>query len=109
MKNENDQFGKFTQPGEVRIVRTLPGPIERVWDYLVDPEKRARWFAGGPMEPRQGGKVELISPSNGHVGVREAPTPVEKDAYIRGTIAKVIPGEGVIVRCEGALVQGIFG
>jgi hypothetical protein len=56
-----------------------------------------------------GGKVELISPSNGHVGVREAPTPVEKDAYIRGTIAKVIPGEGVIVRCEGALVQGIFG
>lgn len=60
MKNENDQFGKFTQPGEVRIVRTLPGPIERVWDYLVDPEKRARWFAGGPMEPRQGGKVELF-------------------------------------------------
>lgn len=55
------------------------------------------------------GKVELISPTNGHVGVREAPTPVEKDAYIRGTIAKVMPGEGVIVRCEGALVQGIFG
>ncbi len=55
------------------------------------------------------GKVELISPTNGHVGVREAPTPVEKDAYIRGTIAKVIPEEGVIVRCEGALVQGIFG
>jgi uncharacterized protein YndB with AHSA1/START domain len=43
----------------VRIVRLLPGPIERVWDYLTDPEKRARWFAGGPMEPRQGGKVEL--------------------------------------------------
>ncbi len=60
MKNENDQPGKFTQPGEVRIVRTLPGPIERVWDYLVDPEKRARWFAGGPMEPRKGGKVELF-------------------------------------------------
>lgn len=60
MKNENDQLGKFTQPGEVRIVRTLPGPIERVWDYLVDPEKRARWFAGGPMEPRKGGKVELF-------------------------------------------------
>jgi uncharacterized protein YndB with AHSA1/START domain len=60
MKNENDEPGKITQIGEVRIVRTLPGPIERVWDYLVDPEKRARWFAGGPMEPRAGGKVELF-------------------------------------------------
>lgn len=57
MKNENEQLGKFSTPAEVRIVRTLPGPIERVWDYLVDPEKRSRWFAGGPMELRPGGKV----------------------------------------------------
>jgi uncharacterized protein YndB with AHSA1/START domain len=56
----NEELGRFTQPGEVRIIRTLPGPIERVWDYLTDPEKRARWFAGGPMEPKQGGKVELF-------------------------------------------------
>src|SRR5580692_10995794 len=27
----NDQPGKFTSPTELRIVRTLPGPIERVW------------------------------------------------------------------------------
>jgi len=55
--NTNDQYGKFTGPGEVRIVRTLPGPIERVWQYLTDSEKRARWFAGGVTEPRAGGKV----------------------------------------------------
>jgi uncharacterized protein YndB with AHSA1/START domain len=60
MKNENDLPGKFTPPGELRIVRTLPGPVERVWEYLVDPDKRARWFAGGPIEPRKGGKVELV-------------------------------------------------
>jgi uncharacterized protein YndB with AHSA1/START domain len=59
MKPNNDAYGEFTQPGEVRLVRTLPGPIERVWDYLVDPAKRARWFAGGPMEPRAGGKLRL--------------------------------------------------
>lgn len=58
MKN-NDQLGKFTGPAEIRIVRTLPGPIERVWQYLTDPEKRARWFAGGPMEQRAGGKMRL--------------------------------------------------
>ena len=51
--------GQFRGPAEVRFVRTLPGPIERVWAYLTDPEKRARWLAGGPMEPRVGGKVQL--------------------------------------------------
>lgn len=56
----NDQLGTFTGPGEVRLVRTLPGPIERIWEYLTDPVKRARWFAGGPMEPKQGGKMELF-------------------------------------------------
>ncbi len=56
----NDQKGTFTNRGEVRLVRTLPGPIERVWEYLTDPAKRARWFAGGPMEPRVGGQIELF-------------------------------------------------
>ena len=55
----NDQPAQFVGDAEVRLVRTLPGPIERIWDYLTDAEKRSRWFAGGPMEPRQGGKMTL--------------------------------------------------
>jgi uncharacterized protein YndB with AHSA1/START domain len=55
----NDQPGTFNSPAEVRLVRTLPGPIERIWNYLTDPDKRARWLAGGPMEPRQGGRFTL--------------------------------------------------
>src|SRR3954470_20910298 len=55
----NEQPGEFTSPAEIRMVRTLPGPIERVWEYLTDPEKRSRWFAGGPMEPRKGGAFTL--------------------------------------------------
>lgn len=55
----NEQPGKFNGPAELRFVRTLPGPIERVWQYLTDPEKRARWFAGGPMEQKVGGKMRL--------------------------------------------------
>ena len=35
----NEQYGKFTGAGEVRLVRTLPGPIERIWEYLTDPGK----------------------------------------------------------------------
>lgn len=55
----NDDPAEFRGPGEVRLVRLLPGPIERIWEYLADPEKRRRWFAGGPMEPRAGGRVIL--------------------------------------------------
>jgi uncharacterized protein YndB with AHSA1/START domain len=57
---DNHAHGTFSAPGEVRLVRLLPGPIERVWDFLTVPEKRARWFAGGATEPRPGGKVELF-------------------------------------------------
>ena len=56
----NEKHGQFTSPAEVRLVRTLPGPIERIWEYLTDPEKRARWFAGGVCEPKVGGKNNLF-------------------------------------------------
>ncbi|WP_438481811.1 SRPBCC family protein [Oleiharenicola lentus] len=56
----NDHYATFNGPAEVRLVRTLPGPIERIWEYLTDPEKRARWFADGTTEPKAGGKLNLV-------------------------------------------------
>lgn len=82
MKNENEQPGQFPAPGEVRLVRTLPGPIERLWSYLIDPEKRARWFAGGPMEPRVGGKVELFFH---HKNIAPDETPPEQFKQVHET------------------------
>lgn len=55
------------------------------------------------------GTIELISQATGHIGVRLAPTPVEVTAYIDGSVAEVIPDEGVVVETYGAFVQGIFG
>jgi uncharacterized protein YndB with AHSA1/START domain len=55
----NREPAQFTAPGEARLVRLLPGPIERVWDYLTDGEKRKKWFAGGAMELRVGGRANL--------------------------------------------------
>lgn len=52
-------YGKILEPGTIRFRRTLPGPIERVWAHLVDPEHRRRWLADGPIELRVGGHVEL--------------------------------------------------
>ena len=51
--------GIVTEPGTVRFERLLPGPIERVWAYLTESDKRAKWLAAGEMELRVGGKVEL--------------------------------------------------
>ena len=54
-----DQYGTFTEPGTIRFERLLPGPIERVWEYLTDADKRGQWLAAGEMDLRVGGKVEL--------------------------------------------------
>lgn len=55
------------------------------------------------------GTVETISEVTGSILVREAPIPVEVDAYIQGSIAEVLAEEGAIVETRCALVQGIFG
>lgn len=43
----------------LRFERDLAAPVETVWQYLVDPELRARWFMGGPTEAREGGTLGL--------------------------------------------------
>lgn len=93
MKN-NDQFGTFTGSAEIRLVRTLPGPIERVWEYLTDPEKRSRWFAGGPMEQRVGGKVRLEF-RHSCIAPNETPPAEFKKAHEGGKVH-----EGMVTRCE---------
>ena len=45
---------------ELRFERTLPAPIDTVWKYLTDPEMRARWFMGGAIDARVGGKIEFV-------------------------------------------------
>jgi uncharacterized protein YndB with AHSA1/START domain len=90
----NDQLGTFTGQGEVRLVRILPGPIERVWEYLTDSEKRARWFAGGPMEPRKGGKYELFFH---HKNIAPNETPPEDHKQVQDPGMKM---SGTILRWE---------
>lgn len=94
MNINNQDHGKFTAPGEVRLMRLLPGPVERVWAYLTDPEKCARWFAGGVLEQRAGGKVVFAMR---HANLSPNETPPEKYKHVHD------PGvsfEGRVLRCE---------
>jgi uncharacterized protein YndB with AHSA1/START domain len=54
-----NDYGTITEAGAIRFERLLPGPIERVWAYLTESDKRGKWLASGAVEPRVGGQVEL--------------------------------------------------
>lgn len=55
------------------------------------------------------GTIESISGITGQVVLREAPIPVEVDAYLESIIMEIIPEEGVRLETHGAFIQGIFG
>ncbi|SCW34986.1 SRPBCC family protein [Ancylobacter rudongensis] len=77
----------------LRFERLLPGPIERVWAYLTEPEKRRLWLADGPMHLAPGGTVDLIF-RNGELGGDEPPP--ERFACHSGEIHN----KGVMIACE---------
>jgi len=55
----NNAYGVIAEPGTIVFQRMLPGPIERVWAYLTESDKRGQWLASGEMELKVGGTVEL--------------------------------------------------
>lgn len=89
-----EEYGVFTDPGTLRLERFLPGPIELVWEYLTESEKRGKWLARGEMELRIGGEVEL---NFNHAELTAHPdtTPEEyKDeecASVHGRITRLAP------------------
>ena len=92
--NEAD-FGTRTAPDTVRVERLLPGPIGRVWDYLTDATLRAQWLAGGALEPRVGGRVELVF-NNSTLTEHDDPPPAKYAQYagesrMAGTITEFDP------------------
>lgn len=54
-----EDYGTVIDPTALRLTRLLPGPIERVWSFITDSEKRGKWLASGPMDLKVGGAVGL--------------------------------------------------
>lgn len=52
-------YGELIDDSTVRFERLLPGPIERVWAYLTESDKRAQWLCGGDVETTVDGHVDM--------------------------------------------------
>lgn len=69
-----------TAPDTLRMVRLLDAPVDLVWRYLVESELRGQWFAAGPMEPEEGGAVELIF-DHDNLSADDVPYPADYAEY----------------------------
>jgi uncharacterized protein YndB with AHSA1/START domain len=61
-------------PQQLRFERLLDAPVDSVWPWLIDPNLRARWFMGGPTDPRVGGKLGLTF-DHANLSDGDVPTP----------------------------------
>lgn len=57
-------YGTLIEPTTLKIQRLLPGPIERIWSYLVESELRKQWLASGRMEMKVGTLFEFVWRNN---------------------------------------------
>lgn len=55
------------------------------------------------------GSLDRVSDVSGRIILREKPTKVDVNAYIRGTVIEVLENEGAIIETQASIVQGIFG
>jgi hypothetical protein len=96
-------------PGRVpEVLRRPVGTDVRTGELLA--ETRGLFgFARRSVVAPADGFIESVSSVTGQLVLREPALPVEVNAYVRGTVIEVLPGEGVIVETRGALLQGIFG
>lgn len=121
----SDVVAKTDLPGNVQMVNIAnllnidPGDVKEVMkisigtavkkDDLVAETKGLFGLFKSSVKAPVDGTLEAISDVTGQVVFREAPIPVEVDAYMRGKVKDIIPEEGVTIETTGAFIQGIFG
>jgi len=88
-------YGEMLSPNTVRFDRLLPGPIDRVWSYIVDGNKRAQWLCGGATDAQVGGRIDLQF-HNGTISDEPDDPPPEKYAAMNDEMSF----HGTITRYE---------
>lgn len=97
------------EPQDVKnCLKVKEGDVVKKGDLVAETAGIFGMFKSSVESPVDG-TIESISDTTGRVVVREAPIPVEIDAYVQGQIEEIIPEEGIILASNAAFIQGIFG
>lgn len=76
-------------PDTIRMERLLDAPVETVWRWLVEPELREQWFAGGAVELREGSELQLVF-DHDNLSAEDVPYPAEYAEYKGATASERI-------------------
>ena len=88
-----DNYAKQIDAGTIEFVRILPGPIEKIWAYLWDSEKRGEWFCSGAMPTKPGEPFEMhFKHANLSPHQRAAAGKVHRDGQKRPCFAQCAAG-----------------
>ena len=63
------------------LERHLDAPIERVWQFIVDPDLRARWFMAAPDDLRPEGTIGFTM-DHDRLSDQSVPTPLQYRAFV---------------------------
>lgn len=89
-------YGELLDENTVRFERMVPGPIERVWSFLTESDKRARWLCSGDVASAVGGVVDMHFHNQSLSGDNDIPRPEkyqgrpEKISFV-GTVTRFEP------------------
>jgi uncharacterized protein YndB with AHSA1/START domain len=56
--------GRMVEETAIVFERDLPASPEKAWAFLTEPSRLAGWYADTVIEPREGGKIEMMG---GHI------------------------------------------
>ena len=90
MTTATADYGIVTEAGAIRFERLLPGPIERVWAYLTDSEKRGTWLCTGEMDLKPGGAFEHVWRNNELTGHADDVAPPKHKDHVEHRMEGVV-------------------
>lgn len=82
--------GQVVEEAAIVFERDLPAPSQKVWAFLTEPQRLSGWYGDGVIEPREGGKIELMG---GHI--RGVITGWQPEKFLAHTWNVFQPGEAV--------------
>lgn len=83
-------FATPLAPDTIRITRNFGAPIEKVWAYITESDKRATWLARGEIELREGGVFHFTWFHSELSPHREKPPENYKDAEGHSMTGRVL-------------------